>query len=68
MRRTKIALITGANRGLGFEIARQLGQRQVKVLIGARNAAAGLEAAGRLVAEGIDAISVLLDISDTSIK
>jgi NAD(P)-dependent dehydrogenase (short-subunit alcohol dehydrogenase family) len=66
MGRTKIALITGANRGLGFEIARQLGKRQVKVLIGARNAAAGLEATGRLVAEGIDALSVLLDISDTS--
>lgn len=62
--RQKIALITGANRGLGFEIARQLGRKQIKVLIGARNAVAGKAAAERLIAEGIDAIFLLLDISD----
>jgi NAD(P)-dependent dehydrogenase (short-subunit alcohol dehydrogenase family) len=61
--RKKIALITGANRGLGFEIARQLGKRQIKVLIGARNAAAGEDATNRLIAEGIDAIFFSLDIT-----
>jgi NAD(P)-dependent dehydrogenase (short-subunit alcohol dehydrogenase family) len=61
--RKKIALITGANRGLGLEIARQLGKRQIKVLIGARNAAAGEAATNRLIAEGIDAIFLSLDIT-----
>jgi len=65
-RRTKIALITGANRGLGLEIARQLGRRHIKVLIGARNAAAGQVAVDGLIAEGIDALFVLLDITDSN--
>ncbi|TWJ00632.1 NAD(P)-dependent dehydrogenase (short-subunit alcohol dehydrogenase family) [Mucilaginibacter frigoritolerans] len=64
--RSKIALITGANRGLGFEIARQLGKRQIKVLIGARNAAAGQAAVNGLIAEGIDALFILLDITETN--
>ena len=64
--RPKIALISGANRGLGFEIARQLGKRQIKVLIGARNAVAGQAAVDGLIAEGIDALFVLLDITETN--
>ena len=62
--RKKIALITGANRGLGLEITRQLGKREITVLIGARNAVAGQAAAENLKAEGIDALTVLLDITD----
>ncbi len=64
--RAKLALVTGANRGLGFEIARQLGKRQIKVLVGARNAIAGQAAVDRLIAEDIDALFVLLDISDAN--
>ena len=64
--RQKIALITGANRGLGLEIARQLGRKRIKVLIGARNAVAGRAAAESLMAEGIDAIFLLLDITDAT--
>ena len=41
---TKIALITGANKGIGLETARQLGARGVTVLAGARDQARGLEA------------------------
>jgi NAD(P)-dependent dehydrogenase (short-subunit alcohol dehydrogenase family) len=60
----KIALITGANRGIGFETARQLGRKGVKVLLGARNEKLGREAADKLKAEGLDVEFLLLDSSD----
>lgn len=60
----KIALITGANKGLGFETARQLGKQNIKVLIGARDETRGREAAEKLRAEGFSAEFVLLDVSD----
>ena len=43
----KLALITGANRGIGFETARQLGQQGVKVLVGARTEENGKEAVAK---------------------
>lgn len=60
----KIALITGANKGLGFETARQLGKQNIKVLVGARDETRGREAAEKLQAEGFDAEFVLLDVGD----
>ena len=60
----KIALITGANRGIGFETARQLGQQGIKVLVGARNEESGKEAESKLKNEGFDAEFVLLDVDD----
>jgi NAD(P)-dependent dehydrogenase (short-subunit alcohol dehydrogenase family) len=59
---TNIAVITGANRGLGFATARRLGQSGTTVLIGARMLAKGEEAAGRLRAEGLDAQALQLDV------
>ena len=59
----KIALITGANRGLGFETARQLGRRGITTIVGARDAAKGEQAAERLREEGIDAHAVELDVT-----
>jgi NAD(P)-dependent dehydrogenase (short-subunit alcohol dehydrogenase family) len=60
----KIALITGANKGIGFEIARQLGAKGIIVLIGVRDQARGDEAARRLQSEGIDASTVHLDVTE----
>jgi NAD(P)-dependent dehydrogenase (short-subunit alcohol dehydrogenase family) len=61
---TKIALITGANKGIGFETARQLGAQGVTVLIGAREDALGKAAETALQQEGLDAHAVQLDVTD----
>ena len=60
----KVALVTGANKGLGFEIARQLGQKGVTVVLGARDDAKAKAAADKLKAEGVDAHGVKLDVTD----
>jgi NAD(P)-dependent dehydrogenase (short-subunit alcohol dehydrogenase family) len=62
----KVAVVTGANRGIGFEIARQLGQRGMTVIIGARDMGRGEEAAARLRAEGLDVVSTRLDVTDSA--
>ena len=60
----KIALVTGANKGIGLEVARQLGQQGFTVLIGARDAARGEQAAETLRSEGLQAHAVPLDVTD----
>ncbi len=62
----KIALITGANRGIGLETARQLGAKGVTVIVAARTAAAAEQTASSLKAEGIDAYPVQLDVTSDS--
>jgi NAD(P)-dependent dehydrogenase (short-subunit alcohol dehydrogenase family) len=59
----KIALITGANRGIGYEITRQLGKLGYLVLIGSRDKKRGQAATDRLRAEGIDAYLQILDVT-----
>ena len=59
----KVALVTGANRGLGFETARQLGRRGMSVIIGAREKGRGEAAAELLRGEGLVATSVELDVT-----
>lgn len=60
--RREIALVTGANRGLGLEIARQLGRLGHQVALGARDMGRGRAAASKLVAEGLEALAVELDV------
>ncbi|MCF2144869.1 SDR family oxidoreductase [Desmonostoc muscorum LEGE 12446] len=60
----KVALITGANKGIGYEIARQLGSRGATVLVGARDIGRGQEAANKLGLSDIDAKAVQLDVVD----
>jgi len=59
----KVALISGANRGIGFETARQLGQKGITVIVGARTLQAAKEAADKLAAENIEAYPVALDVT-----
>lgn len=59
-----IVLITGANKGIGLETARQLGKLGFKVLLGARDAALGQKAAETLVAEGADVQAVVINVVD----
>ena len=58
----KVALITGANKGLGLEISRQLGRKGISVIIGSRDAVKGQEAAELLLGEGLKASAVKLDV------
>ena len=62
MRRTEIALVTGANKGIGFEVARQLAAKGFHVFVGARNEKAGRDAADRI---GQAATFVKLDVSNS---
>ena len=60
----KVAFITGANRGLGFETARELGELGTRVIIGSRDAKKGEEAATKLREQGIDAESLSFDVTN----
>ncbi|RXH56940.1 SDR family oxidoreductase [Granulicella sibirica] len=60
----KIALITGANKGIGLETAKQLAAEGITVLLGARDLAKGEEAAAKLKEEGFEVRPVKIDIDD----
>lgn len=62
-----MTLITGANKGIGFEIARQLGRDHgMTVLVGARDQTRGRETVEKLTTLGISARAVQLDVTDRS--
>jgi NAD(P)-dependent dehydrogenase (short-subunit alcohol dehydrogenase family) len=66
-KRKRIALVTGGNRGLGYETCRQLAQLGLTVLLGARDLTKGKSAAYQLnEKEGLDVMFYQLDVSDTN--
>ncbi|MEU9829785.1 SDR family oxidoreductase [Micromonospora chersina] len=60
----QIALVTGANKGIGFATARQLGERGMTVLVGARDTDRGQAAEKALRENGADAHFIQLDVTD----
>lgn len=62
----KIALVTGANRGIGLEIVRQLAEHEVQVVLSGRNADAVTVAAKTLRDAGVDVASIILDVTDAT--
>ena len=57
----KVAFITGANRGIGFETAKGLGELGITVVIGSRDLKKGQQAASELIANGIQAEAIAYD-------
>jgi NAD(P)-dependent dehydrogenase (short-subunit alcohol dehydrogenase family) len=64
MSNRRVAVVTGANKGIGLEIGRQLGREGFAVYLGARDAARGEAAAEKLRAEGLDARALAIDVTD----
>ncbi|HEY1919405.1 MAG TPA: SDR family oxidoreductase [Streptosporangiaceae bacterium] len=60
----RIAFVTGANKGIGFAIAQQLGEQGNIVLVGARDEVCGKQSADALTAAGITAEPVRIDVRD----
>ncbi|MGZ5002972.1 MAG: SDR family NAD(P)-dependent oxidoreductase, partial [Chthoniobacterales bacterium] len=61
----KIALVTGANKGIGLETVRQLAGKEMTVLLGARDMKKGEEAAEKLRKEKLDVRALEIDVSNS---
>jgi len=64
----RIALVTGANKGIGYETARQLASRGMTILLGAREEQRGKAAAAKLQSEGLDVRFLRLDVNDQTTR
>ena len=62
----KVALITGANKGIGYEIANQLGQKGFHIVITARDEERGMNAARSLAKNGIEVAFLQMDVADSN--
>jgi NAD(P)-dependent dehydrogenase (short-subunit alcohol dehydrogenase family) len=59
-----VALVTGANRGIGLEVTRQLARRGMTVILGSRDPKKGWAAAQRLGEDGQNVVPLELDVAD----
>ena len=66
MKNQRIGLVTGANKGIGYEVARQLAASGCTILLGARNQVLGEDAAARLAAEHLDVRYLPIDLDDSA--
>jgi NAD(P)-dependent dehydrogenase (short-subunit alcohol dehydrogenase family) len=62
----RVALVTGANRGIGFAIARQLARAELTVIMGCRDEGQGAAARDRLTGMGLDVHASRLDVTDAT--
>ncbi len=61
----KSAIVTGANKSIGFEVAKQLAQKGIYVYLGSRNLQNGVEAVSKLKAKGLNNVEAIqLDVTD----
>jgi NAD(P)-dependent dehydrogenase (short-subunit alcohol dehydrogenase family) len=63
---SRIALVTGATRGIGFETVRQLASQGVHVLLAGRDRSKAVEASLKLQSEGLPVEAVVLDVTDSA--
>lgn len=62
--RSRVALVTGANKGIGFHITRQVAQAGLVAVMGCRDGTRAVSAVHRLRSEGLEVESVQLDVTD----
>src|SRR5215207_2694543 len=59
-----VALVTGSNRGIGFEIAKQLSMKKIEVILTSRDSANGEAAARKIARDGAKVVAMKLDVSN----